>query len=591
MKKYIIPITIMFLTCFACEDDFLDLDPLDSVTEAAYFKTPQQFENASNQFYGQLVGWSPSRASGLATSYNSNIFDFMDMGSDLRGLPLEEGRGANLIQNDDKYWTNTYYYLRDVNILLEKSEEYGGNQDDISESVATAYFFRAWHHFFLLQRFGGVPIVTSVIDINSPELYGPRNSRYEVVAQILQDLDMAIAGLPIEQNISAADKGKISKWAAEAFKAKVLLYEATWEKYVGTSTDFEGSNGPTGSISAYLDEAVALSKDVIDNGGYQLWNYNGQLNNLSSYYLFNLEDAESNPAGLDKSTNNEFIIQGIYDFDLRKGGTNISHTVAERLSPDRKMMDMVLCTDGLPIDKSPLFQGYNKTSDEFKNRDYRLTAYFGGSIPVDGSIVLPGTAGGTTSGSGIAARKFRSYNYGIYRAANEESFNYPFLRLAEVYLIYAEALVERDGSISDADLNLSINRVRARAGVAPLTNALASANNLDMLEEIRRERAVELYAENNRFNDLKRWGIAEQELNQDILGAVIEGTEYENNTNLYDPSDYVWGEKTVETAVGMRSVVIIDPASNRNFTRKNYLFPIPPTQRTLNPALKQNPGW
>ncbi|WP_308993896.1 RagB/SusD family nutrient uptake outer membrane protein [Mariniflexile litorale] len=591
MKKYIIPVTIMFLTCFACEDDFLNLDPLDSVTEAAYFNTPQQFENASNRLYGQLVGWSPSRASGLAESYNSNIFDFMSFGSDLRGLPLAEGRGANLIQNDDKYWTNTYYYLRDVNILLEKSEEYGGDSVDISKDVATAYFFRAWHHFFLLQRFGGVPIVTSVIDIDSPELYGPRNSRYEVFGQIIEDLNKAIEGLPIEQNISAADKGKISKWAAEAFKAKVLLYEATWEKYVGTTTDFAGSGAPIGSVSTYLTDAISLSKNVIENGGYQLWDYNNQLNNLSSYFLFNLEDAESNTAGLDKTTNKEFIIQGIYDFDLRKGGTNISHTVAERLSPDRKMMDMVLCTDGLPIDKSQLFQGYNKTSDEFKNRDYRLTAYFGENIPVDGSVVLPGTAGGSTSGSGIMARKFRSYKYGTYRAANEESFNYPFLRLAEVYLIYAEALVERDGSISDADLNLSINKVRARAGVAPLTNALVSTKDLDMLEEIRRERAVELYAENNRYNDLKRWGIAEQELNQDILGAVIEGTEYENNTSLYDPTDYVWGEKTIETAVGMRRVVVIDPASNRNFTRKNYLFPIPPTQINLNPALKQNPEW
>lgn len=591
MKKYIIPITILFLALFSCEEEFLELEPLDSVTESAYFTTPGQFENAANQFYSQMVSWRPRKASGTPDNFNSTISDFMGLGSDLRGLPLEEGRGANLIQNDDKYWSNSYYYLRDVNILLQKAEGYAGDKTDIAQSIATAYFFRAWHHYFLLQRFGGVPIVTTVIDLDSPELYGARNSRYEVFNQIIKDLDAAILGLPIEQNISSSDKGKISKWGAQAFKAKVLLYEATWEKYVGTTTDFTGSGGPSGDISTYLNEAITLSKNVIDNGGYQLWNNNDQLNNLSNHYLFNLEDSGSNPAGLDKSTNNEFIIQGIYDFALYQAGEQISHEVFERLSPNRKMMDMVLCTDGLPIDKSPLFQGYNKTSDEFINRDFRLTAYFGENIPADGSVVLPGSGGGTVSGSGISARKFRSYNYGTYRAAREEGFNYPHLRLAEVYLIYAEALMERDGSIADTDLNLSINKVRARAGVAPLTNALAASNGLDILNEIRRERAVELYGENNRFNDLKRWGIAEEELNEDILGAVVEGTVYESNTSLYDPSKYVWGEKTVQTAVGMRRVVVIDPAVNRNFTRKNYLFPIPSTQRTLNPALEQNPGW
>ncbi|MFD0991116.1 RagB/SusD family nutrient uptake outer membrane protein [Mariniflexile jejuense] len=590
MKKIIIPITILFLGLLSCEKDYLELNPLDSVTEAAYFKTPQQFANAANQLYIGLVGWKPTKASGTPNGFESSIYDFMDFGSDLNGLPLEVGRGANTITNDDKYWDNTYYYLRDVNILLQKANEYKGNAADISQSVATAYFFRAWHHFFLLQRFGGIPIVTTVVDLDSPELYGARNSRYEVINQIFSDLDKAIAGLPTEQNIGSLDKGKISKWGAEAFKAKILLYEATWEKYVGVTTDFQGSGTSSANITAYLTEAITLSKDVMDNGGYELWNKNATLNNLSSNYLFNLEDSNSNPGGFDKSSNKEFIIQGIYDFNLRKGGVNISHTVTSRLSPSRKLMDMVLCTDGLPVDKSPLFQGYNKTSDEFKNRDYRLKAYFGGNIPTDGSVALKAASDGV-SGSGIDARKFRSYNYGTYRAALEESFNYPFLRLPEVYLTYAEALYERDGAISDADLNLSINKIRARAGVAPLTNTLVSVNGLNMLDEIRRERTIELFGENNRFDDLKRWGIAEQELNKDVLGAVIEGTVYETNTSLYKPTDFVYGEKSVTTAVGTRRVSVIDPASNRNFSRKNYLFPIPPTQRALNPALVQNPGW
>ncbi|MDT0684746.1 RagB/SusD family nutrient uptake outer membrane protein [Autumnicola psychrophila] len=578
-----LPIIILVFSIIGCSEDFLDLEPLDTVTESAYFSEPEHFDAATNNFYIQLISWRPTN--------ESNIFNFMDFGSDLTALPQPEGRGSVTVSNNDPYWSSTYSYIRDNNIIIEKAEEYEGDQAEIQRYVSEAHFFRAWNHFVLLQRFGGVPIVTEVLDLDSPELYGARDSRYDVVAQILEDLDVAITGLPNEQNIGSNDKGKISKQAAQAFEAKVLLYEATWEKYVGTATDFEGSEGPEGNnVNNYLSEAIDLSRAVIQSGAYELWNYNDELDNLTSWFLFNLEDAGSNPAGLDKSTNREFIIQSVYDFTLRQGGTNVSHTVYDRLAPNRKMMDLFLAQDGLPIEKSPLFQGYFETSDEFENRDYRMEAYFGAGIPEDGTVVLPGSSG-TSSPMGIFGRKFRSYNYGVYRAANEESMNYPQLRLAEVYLILAEALYERDGNISDEDLNMSINRLRNRAGIANLTNALVSENNLDMLEEIRRERAIELFGENNRYNDLKRWGIAEEELNDPIVGTVIEGTIYESNPALYDPSEYIYGEIPVETAEGIRDAVLIDPSSNRNFTIANYLYPLPAVQINLNPELVQNPGY
>ncbi|MEQ9305166.1 MAG: RagB/SusD family nutrient uptake outer membrane protein, partial [Marinoscillum sp.] len=133
---------------------------------------------------------------------------------------------------------------------------------------------------------------------------------------------------------------------------------------------------------------------------------------------------------------------------------------------------------------------------------------------------------------------------------------------------------------------------RARAGVAPLTNNLATTYNLDILEEIRRERAVELFLENSRYNDLKRWGIAEQELNAPILGAIVEGTLYEDDPSLYDPSVYIYGEQKVENGTGsLLNATVIDPASNRDFNRKDYLRPLPTAQLNLNRSLTQNPGW
>ena len=115
---------------------------------------------------------------------------------------------------------------------------------------------------------------------------------------------------------------------------------------------------------------------------------------------------------------------------------------------------------------------------------------------------------------------------------------------------------------------------------------------MDIGTEIRRERTIELYAESaTRFNDLKRWGIAEDELGQTIYGAVIEGTAYEGNTALYNPGAYGFGEATTTTGVGPRRALIVQPSSIRNFSRYNYLFPIPTSQTGLNDKLLQNPGY
>ncbi|PTN10124.1 RagB/SusD family nutrient uptake outer membrane protein [Mangrovibacterium marinum] len=593
MKKIQLFILSSIMLFTACEDRFIDLEPLDAITEAAYYKSPEHFKAATNYFYDRLLGWKPQDIGINA--------DMMDVGTDLTALARDYGRGTVTPSATDDYWTKTYKALRAVNMVLEKADEYAGDDSEIAQYVAVAKFFRAYHHFFLLQRYGGVPIVAKVLDLDSPELQGKRNSRYEVFAQIIKDLEEAIPDLPLEQNIPASDKGKISKWAAEALKAKALLYEATWEMNVGETTDGDGVIEGAGSAkpSEYpsatemLTEAKDLAKDIMDNGGYELWNHNDQLSNLSNLYLFDLEDEGSNPAGLDKSTNKEYILYSKFDFALRQGNTNISHTVAFYFAPSRKFMDMFLCSDGLPVDKSPLFQGYTNVSDEYKNRDYRVTSYFADvatwDTPADGSVKLTGPGG--QSGAGYSCRKFRSYEYGTYRAANQESFDYPIIRLPEIYLIYAEALYELNGSITDEQLNESINKIKIRAGLPPLTNAFASANGLDVYEEILRERAVELFGENSRFNDLKRWGIAEQVLNQDVCGNVIQGTNFEGNAALYTPSAYPYGETVKTTGVGDRSVLLLDPASNRNFQRTDYLYPLPLEEINLNSNLLQNPGY
>ncbi len=598
MKRIVYTVACsLLLGLSACQDSFLDLQPLDSKTDAVYFKTAAHFKEYATGFYNQLIGWQ---------SRYGNIYSYMDVSSDLSSYfaySADLARGEIKIGNSDSRWDNCYGNIRTVNILLERAKSFSGSQDEIRQYLSEAYFFRAYSYFYLLQFFGGVPIVTTVPDIDSPELTAPRNSRYEVVNQILSDLNQAIPSLPIEQNIADTDKGRISQWAAKAFKARVLLYEATWRKYNGISTDYEGSAGPAADqVNDFLDEAITLSAEVMDKGGYELWDKKSDANigTLSSRYLFRLEDAASNPGGYTKSSNKEFILYSVYDKTLRPGALNLNQTLG-KLKPSRKLMDMFLCTDGLPPHLSDKFAGYHTTGDEFKNRDYRMNAYLG----------TPGAS--TSLDNGLCgyggAQKFLSAS-----ANKEESANYPIIRLAEVYLIYAEAWYERHGEIGDAQLNKSINKLRARAGIAALTNKFIEDANkkaaesvgtgeeiqaMTMQGEIRRERAIELYMEGFRFDDLKRWGIAETELNASRCGMVVGNTDYVTSfrdqsgkaTSLYAPNKYVWGEETVSTAAGMLPCVVIDSKDNYNFTKKNYLWPIPQQQINMNPSLKQNPGY
>jgi len=171
---------------------------------------------------------------------------------------------------------------------------------------------------------------------------------------------------------------------------------------------------------------------------------------------------------------------------------------------------------------------------------------------------------------------FRKY-WNIVDWNNQASFiDRNLIRYAEVLLIHAEAKFELDGSISDADLNLTINRLRKRGGVAELTNAFAATNGLMMRDEIRRERRVELAQEGFRYWDLIRWKTAEIELPKPILGNFF----------------FKEFGTTVKVNLTADNFIVTQAASFRKFDpARDYLWPLPINEIALNPSMKQNPGW
>ena len=648
----------------ACSD-FLNKEPLSQGTEAIVFKTPEHFEQAAYYLY-DLYGWD----------YNA-----MDRNLDISGLG---SNGGGTAPESSGSWGGPYGQIRDCNILLEKAEEYAGDKNAISHAVGTAHFFRAWQYFKLLKTYGGVPIADHSLDLTDPTLQAPRNSRYEVANFIINDLKEAVKLLTKEKDIPDADKGKISKEAAQSFLARVALYEGTWEKYVpsiGYDLDGDGTNSGAGtakpegypSVTELLTLAKTMSKDVIteaETGTFKLWN---ECDSLSYYYLFNIDDAEGNIPnfkGKGKATNKEFIIYRKYDFNIAKPNKNISHTVIVGLatSISQQFGESFLCRNGLPIricytgnmanaQNNPQFEGYKTFVGEYRNRDYRfisctyipdrtfwssrvedgrqLTAtgkpYPDPVFPQNDEVYNPGdpayssscgvfkpTLRNNSTASGYGSRKYLIE--GANRPSNTESADYPNLRLAEVHCIYAEATCELNGgNISDEDLDFSINKNRARARVAPLTNALIAnvwdagywdyeqnktvCKKMNMLDEIRRERACELFGEGHRMDDLKRWGIAHINLVGQKLGHYVLGTAYEtekaNSAQYFGepcyypekyPLRYGIYEGTGKNDPDYGRSIANDPTT-LNFIQRDYLTPLPLDKMRLNTNLKQNPGW
>ncbi len=624
-----------------CAESFLDLKPLDSETTAVYFKTLAQFQAAADNLHTNVYAWKGT------TTYPLRF----DYGTDLITTGSDAVNGTNTPGVSDDCYKDVYKWLRSVNQLLDQSYEYP-EPEEIAGPVGQAYFFRAWHHFFLLQRYGGIPLMLTTPDVDSEIVSGPRNSRYEVIKSIIDDLDNAILKLKNTTVATTNNDGHVTLEAAKALKARVCLFEGTWEKYNGIgsadSTNGDGTSAGAGiampdaypSVSEFLTMAKELSADIIDSGSFELFlgvetapgSANPELYEHTSYfYLFNLEGSDSNPAGVSKSDNHEAIYRAVYDHTNRKSSTNLTHTEPAKMS--RKLMDMYLCTDGLPVHVSPLFQGYKDMNAEFQNRDYRLLSchprvlqyrwgygmYGTGADYTTDITTLPAVQYQycpdllSTSSVGTQGRKFCT-ELATVTSDGMEAPDCLLIRLAEIYLIYAEATCELNGGqISDADLDKSLNIVRARGGIAPLNAALiARAQSLgcqmSYLGEIRRERALELYGEGFRINDVCRWGIAEQVFGEEVCGTYVnydgEDTFLVGMKNpvtgvsVYDAS--VWAGNIEE-----ETIVYEDPAYtptkpgclvathkvNRKFSKKNYLQPLPTAQLNLNKQLLQNPQW
>ena len=572
MKKIytILSLIVAAIVASSC----LDLDPKAQLSDAQVWSKASNFTLFTNQFYGWTRDFKGS------PEYVTSIWDgsHSDERSDLvcsANLNVYSA-GTNSIPSTDANYSTLYKRIYYTNLLLKNAKDYEP-QKDIATPMGEAYFFRAYLYFELVQLFGDVIWTDVPLDLDSENLYGERTGRLEVIKHCVEDLQNAAELLPE----TPSEDGRVGKGAAYAFLSRVALYEGTWQKF---------HNNAATEAASLLATAAKAAKDCMELEQYSLF-YSAALGGRDSYrYMFTLENVDCNPAKLTKGDNKEYILARRHDEATKPIGSNITHAADgnAELTPTRKLANMYRCQDGLPIAKSPLFKGYATQNSEFEGRDNRMNAclrmhdqkYWNNDgkwrttwtdADLDDALVC-----NRRSNSG-----YINYKWATERKVddNNEGYDYPVIRYAEVLLNYAEAMYEKDGSISDADLDISLNVVRARSNpeMTKLSNSLVSANGLDMREEIRAERTVELFLEGFRLDDLKRWKTAETEMPQDQLGLLMTGTWFATN----------WSNQTRP----LNSDGCIIMYSDRVWAQKNYLYPIPSDELQLNEKLGQNPGW
>lgn len=527
---------LIFASIFSCEVERL---PETSISDQTFWRSETDLIAATNYLYIFVPGFN-----------NEDVWS-----DDAIGLSSNQiSDGSRLAPSTDANYTEPYRLIRAANNIIEKAPLAASNvaAATLDRYVADARFFRAWGYFSLVQKYGSVPLILKILSDESPELLEPASPREKIFDQIYQDLDFAVAKLPTMATLGVANYGKISRTAAQAFKARVALFE-------GTRSKFHGYGDPM----KHLNLAVEASKEIIDGRQHTLYANYFDLFQMAGEGFANKENIIVKPYGV--SLADRVLTHTYFRSTLENGNKN----------PTKSLVDSYVMTDGLHITKSPLYKTPVVSNDVFTNRDERLShSVFKKGDPYIFTKKIFDISPLVFQKTGFCFRKFSN----IDDWNNQASFiDRPILRYAEVLLTYAEAKFELTNSITDADLDISINLLRTRAKIAKLNNALVTNNNLSMRDEIRRERRVELAQEGHRYWDIIRWKIAEIELPKPVLGNFFFKAEFGTATTVNLTPD---------------NFILVTPASFRKFNpAKDYLWPMPLNEISLNPNLKQNPGW
>jgi hypothetical protein len=499
MKNKIILFAIYATILAGCSADLLEKQPNDRYTEDTYWTSEKtamaalsgcyNILRADGTFGGDATPLWEETATPNAYNYDNS------MGYNVIALGTHTAMNSSIINNR---YPDCYRGIGRCNTLLARIDAVPMNESLKERAKAEAKFLRALYYHLLQSYYGDVPLITEEPDL---EKHGrlPRTDRALVVQQILTDLEDAAAVLP--EKYPAADRGRATKGAALALKARVLLFEAS------------PLVNPDNNVAKW-EAAAAAAKAVIDMAG------------SAGYGLFEDYRALFLPA-------NENSKECIFDVQFKAPEQGSSFDLINRQyntnAPLKDLINAYEMKDGLPYTTSPMYD----PAEPYKDRDPRMyqTIVYPGDTYM-GAVTTP-TAPFKITGYGV--KKYSIYdkepNTKILNGGQSE-INYMVIRYADVLLMYAEAQNEVAGP--DASVYNAINAVRARAGMPDIP---VGKTKDEMREIIRHERRIEFAMEGFYYTDIRRWKIAEQVMN----GVIYDSQDQPIVTRSFDPArDYWW---------------------------------------------------
>lgn len=546
MKKtihYLIRTAAVAVVFLATGCEKLDLTPEGDFSDESFWTSTDRAQIVLNQAYSQML-------SSEHYFYNEALSDNAINGrGDVAGSSsIPNGTSDASLGRYLNEWNGRYAGIKTCNILLENIDRVPDADAELVERMkAEARFLRAWQHFMLATWFGDVPLFDHDPTLQEASTVA-RTPHDEVIAFVLSELDASAAILPTPDGYSTAERGKITKGAAMALKARVLLYEGRWS------------------------EVVAVTQDLIDGafGSYALFpSYSGLFlpdNEFSSEDILSLQYVP-----VDR------VWSEMFDMAPISAGARLN-----ALAPTQELVDSYPMNNGKRIGESG--SGYDE-NNPYANRDPRLTAtvvYHGyswkdkpestprtiyikpGSTPGGPNDPKPDEYGvGSSSPTGYYTRKYWDPTH----SANsmQSGLNLMLIRYADVLLMHAEAKNEL-GAFDAATWDLTVRALRARAGYTDnAALAFPGGGQAELREIIRNERRIELAMEGLRIFDIRRWRIAE-----DVLNGYVHGAKY--------------GLPGVDNGYIRAGIRVFDES-------KHYVWPVPRDEYLINPNLGQNPNW
>ena len=561
MKKIFYIGAVLMATSLVSCNDLLDKYPLDTFTNSpTYWSNVNNLENQCNTFYNNYSGYT-------------GWYYFKNLSDDQVAADGDLNWTYTTVPSSSSNWSAPYTEIRRANYILEGIKMSSLDEKETKPFAGIARMNRAWQYYLLVRMYGDVQWIDYVMDpADEKNVYGAREDRDVVMDKVLEDLKFAV------ETIGGGRRDRFSSDMARAMLAEVALYEGTYCQY-RTAAD-NGKAADPARAKKYLKECVDACAAIMANTAYEL-----------------TADYKTNYNSIDLSKNKEMIFfkpyetnlmcHSLVDYTLNTGGTH---------GMTKDAFDSFLFLDGKPLatttkDKDDAAyktaEGKYSLDKVLSVRDKRLSAIIDPVLVMKGSPYSRHGSAEFTSTTGYGIAKYDNWDEMTVDERNNIGKQYtdaPIYWLSVIYLDYAEAKAEL-GELTQGDLDKSVNKLQARAGLPAMTTSPAAdpANDMkvsNIIWEIRRCRRCELFCDNwFRYWDLVRWHQLDKldsQKNPDIyLGANLKNVS--NPEVDVNAAGYMKGSNTENLA--------------RKYENKHYFYPIPSGQLILNENLKQNPGW